>query len=777
MKRAIVGLAGGTLVLLLGLGIWVWTRARASLPREGGEVSLAGLDGPVTIHRDELGIPVIVATSLEDAVRAHGFVHAQDRFFQMDLARRATAGELAGLVGARAVEADAEKRRLQRRRAARQLLADLDAADRRLIEAYCEGVNAGLADLGGPPPEYLLLRGEPEPWRPEDSLVLTLSFFDLLSFNHRMERQLAVMEATLPAELVEFLTPSTSRWDVPLVSAEKGGYTPAAVPGPEILDLRSAQPPEIDRDVVRPTGIALGSNNWAVAAQRSTHGGAILANDPHLGLRVPHVWHRVEFEIADRRVAGVGSPGLPGVVIGSNGGVAWGATNSFADQTDIVIIEVDDADPSRYRTPQGWEPFRVHVEEIEVAGGEPASTEIAWTRWGPVTDEDWRGRPLVVHSPVHQPHGLDFDLMRMMQAHTLETAMDVVAGWRGPSQNWMLAAADGRIAWVVNGPIPARRGLSGKYPRSWSDPAIGWDGERPGPRVESPAAGRLYTANGRTVPHSDPPLTHVWMHSARSHRIRQRLDGRPQWDEAGLRGIQLDTRSAYNDFVVDLVQEIVPGDEADVELAGLWEAVLGWDGTAEIDQSGFVAVGALAEALLDAILTPLLAPAAAVDEEFVYNWALGDEPMRRILEERPPHLVPPGHDDWRGFLRSLMSEVAGELAAAPGGFDRTWGEARPVAIRHPLGGLALLGRYLNMPAGPLPGWAGTVRAQTASYGASMRMVVSPGRAEMGLLHMPTGQSGHFMSPHYADSHEAWVTGAPTPFLAGEPVSTLTLTPR
>ncbi|MCZ6727660.1 MAG: penicillin acylase family protein, partial [Acidobacteria bacterium] len=743
------------LVLLLALGGWAWFQARASLPRTTGTLELTGLAAPVTVARDGLGIPVISAADLEDALRAHGFVHAQDRYFQMDLTRRATAGELAALFGEVAIESDERLRRRQRRRAASSLLATMGDDARHLIEVYAAGVNAGLESLGAAPPEYLLLRTEPEPWLAQDTLLVVLNFFDTLSFNHRMEKPLGVMAGTMPAELVEFLTPSTSRFDAPLVESEEGGYFSLVIPGPEVVDLRMTEPVALERDFVRPMGMALGSNNWAVASSETAAGTAILASDPHLALRVPHVWHRVQFEIAGRRIVGVGAPGLPGVIIGSNGDVAWGATNSFADQTDLIVVEVDPADAGRYLTVDGWEPFTVHSETLAVRGGDEVTFDMRWTRWGPVSDEDWLGRPLVVKSPVHAEGGVNFDLLELMSADSMTAAIAAIDRWRGASQNWLVAAADGRIAWVVNGPIPQRTGFNGKLPQSWASGELGWRGERPPPRWLDPASGRLHTANGRTVPHTAEPLTHVWMHSGRSNRIHELLAAGEAWDEAGLREIQLDTRSVYHGFAVDVVLEALDPAETDPTLRRFRALADEWDGTAGIDQAGFVVVARTAEALVEGVLEPLLAPAAAADEDFVYNWALADEPVRLLLERRPAHLVPPPHEDWQAFLRSTVEAVAIELAALPGGLERTWGEARPVTVRHSLGRLPLLGRYLNMESLPLPGWAGTVRAQTASYGASMRMVVSPGREETGLLHMPTGQSGHFMSPHYADQHHAW----------------------
>lgn len=764
-------------LLVLLLGVWVAWRLRASLPRTDGTVVVAGLEGPVTVERDNQGLPTLVAGDFDDAIRAQGFVHAQDRFFQMDLTRRSAAGELAALFGARALEADRERRRGQRRRAAVKLLESSPDAVRRRVVRYSEGVNAGLAALGAPPPEYLLLRTTPAPWLPEDTFLTLLSFFDTLSFNHWMEKPLGALAATLPEVWFDFLTPSTSRWDTPLIDSEVGGYEPAPIPGPEVLDLRGVEPVDVERDIVRPTGLALGSNSWAVAGARSADGGAILASDPHLGLRVPNVWHRIELEVSGRRVAGLGAPGLPGVILGSNGDLAWGATNSFADQTDLVVVEVDPEDPSRYRTAAGWETFGVHDETLAVRGGRAETLPVHWTRWGPVEDEDWLGRPLAVRSTIHESGGLNLELFDLLAATTIEEAVAIIDRWRGPAQNWLLADAGGRIAWVVNGPIPRRVGFDGKRPRSWAGGDVDWVGERPGPRLVDPPAGLLVTANGRTVPHDVEPLTHVWMHSGRAHRIHARLEPDRRWSEAELRAIQLDVRSAYHDFAVDRIAEAVPADDPDPTLRRLRELALSWDGTAATESAGFVVVAEVTEALLDGVLEPLLAPAARADVEFELDWALADEPVRRLLEERPDHLVPPPHGDWGELLRAVIESVAADLASRPGGIERTWGEARVVQIRHPLGGLPLIGKRLDMAPTLLPGWAGTVRAQTRRYGASMRMVVSPGREERGLLHMPAGESGHFLSPHYRDQHAAWVQGLPTPFLAGPPVTTLTLAPR
>ncbi|MEE8459922.1 MAG: penicillin acylase family protein, partial [Phycisphaerales bacterium] len=367
-------LAGGTVVT-------GWAVLRASLPRTSGHVVVAGMSAPVEVSRDALGIPTIVGASALDIARAQGFVHAQDRYFQMDLTRRYAAGELTGLFGDIAADNDARMRVFQYRLRAGRVLPRLPPRHRRLIDAYVQGINAGLADLGARPPEYLLLRSRPEPWTAQDTVLVLCFFMHSQSISHVLEKPLGVMAATLPPALFEFLTPDTSRFDAPLLPDADAVRLP--VPGPDVIDLRGKPPVYPVRDVVRPLGTALpGSNNWAVAGHRTTHGGAILANDPHLLLRVPNVWYRVKLVSPNGTLQGAGPPGIPGVVIGCNDHLAWGVTNSLIDQNDWVVIETDPADPSRYRTPDGWEPFEL------VDGG-----AIRVTRWGPVVFEDWSGRP------------------------------------------------------------------------------------------------------------------------------------------------------------------------------------------------------------------------------------------------------------------------------------------------------------------------------------------------------------------------------------------------
>src|SRR5690606_19860725 len=299
------------------------------------------------------------------ACRAQGFVHAQELFCQMDLGRRSAAGELAALAGPALLARDREQRVFQLRKRARRVLESLPERHRAWLAAYADGVNAGLADLGARPPEYWALRARPEPWAPEDTVLVVLAFYTLLSSNHAYELPQAVIEASLPPPVAEFLLPATSRFDRPLGAPPAdptGGYRPLPIPSAAEVGARRPRgaPP-----VVAPPPADAASNAWAAGAARSAHGEAIVAVDPHLVLRLPNVFHRAELHFGGRTVRGVGIPGVPGIVIGASDDLAWGLTASYADQSDWVVVEPLPGDPARYRVPEGAEAFVVERERID----------------------------------------------------------------------------------------------------------------------------------------------------------------------------------------------------------------------------------------------------------------------------------------------------------------------------------------------------------------------------------------------------------------------------
>ena len=374
MKRLALALV---VLLLLAIATIGWL-LRGSLPKLDGEVSLPGLSAPVSILRDTLGVATIEAASEIDAMRALGYVHAQERYFEMDLMRRTAAGELAGLFGARALETDIGHR-MHRFRA--RVTRDIDriAGDKRpLLQAYVDGVNAGLGDLDVRPWPYLLLRTAPEPWRLEDSVLVGYAmYFDLQDAGNARERALSRIRPAVPAALFSLLAHDGSSWDAPLVGPARGD---AILPSPDQLDLRALPAPRADIEAP-PIARELGSNNFAVSGALTSDGRAIVANDMHLTLRAPNIWFRAQLRYPDARAAGgkvdIGGftlPGLPLVVVGSNGHVAWGFTNSYGDWLDWQAV----APCPAATTCAG---MATHRERIEIAGGDAFTLPVDETAW------------------------------------------------------------------------------------------------------------------------------------------------------------------------------------------------------------------------------------------------------------------------------------------------------------------------------------------------------------------------------------------------------------
>jgi penicillin amidase len=776
--RVLGALAG----LVLALAVTAYAFLSASLPRRAGDAPLPGLAARVAVALDARAIATVRAESFLDALRAQGYLHAQERFFEMDLLRRSSAGELAELFGERALEADRAQRPFGYRERARELRAALPAEQLAWIGAYTDGVNAGLRDLRARPPEYWLTGAAPRDWAPEDTLLVVLTFYTMLSNNDAYERAQGVMHEVLPPELYELLTPSTSRFDRPVLGSSPndatGGYAPLPIPGPDVVDLRTRRAlPRGGAPRVEPPLSGPASNSWAVDATRGAERRAIVANDPHLSLRLPNIFYRIELEWPGKALRGVSIPGLPGVLIGASNDVAWSATVSNADQSDWVVVEVDPLDPRRYLTPDGAEPFTVGAAEIAVAGDEPVRIETRGTRWGPIVAEDWRGRPLALHATWLEPQGLDLDIVGLAAATDVASASAILARWAGPSMNWILADSAGKIGWVVNGPLPRRVGFDGSRPESLADGSRSWQGRRAPPGALGGRDGALFTANNRTLAKSSADsLSRMWMRPLRAKRIDDLLMEQRTFGERDFLAMQLDTRAEGYDVVRDTILEIVAADEHDPKLKRARELAQHWNGHADVDQPAFRLLHAYYRALLARTLEPLLAPAIEADASFVYRWPLADETLRRLLDERPAHLLTSEHADWRAFLKHTLQDTLEELERG-GGIDTVWGEVNVLDVAHPFAGsLGPLGGRLALPPAALPGSMVSLRVAAPSYGAVLRMAVAPGAPQNGVLELAGGQSGHFLSPQFRDQQSDWVDGAPAPFLAGEPVAFFTLSP-
>jgi penicillin amidase len=764
----------------------VYLTLRASLPVLDGQIDLPGLSAPVTVVRDDHGVPTIRGENRLDVVRVTGFVHAQERYFQMDLQRRKAAGELSALVGSAALGLDRASRLHRFRQRAQEIVAAASDGERAIIETYTEGVNAGLAALGAKPFEYFLLRTDPEPWRQED-MILTIHamYFELNDETARRESGLGLLKDVLPPAYYDWLVQPGTSWDAPMMG---DAVTPKPIPGPNVYDLGKLDH-SLFAAVALPAGeqpvndSLAGSNNWAVAGTYTGSGRAIVANDMHMGLNVPNIWFRARLVVhkpgvdePELDITGVILPGTPAVAVGSNGHVAWAFTNSHGDWVDLVEIETNPLDDSQYRTASGFRNFEDHEEVIELKGGGSVVHTVRETIWGPVVDSDHEGTPRVIRWIAHDPEGANVNVLKLEEAEDVHEAMDLANRVGSPPQNFVVADSTGSIAWTVMGPIPIRQGYDPLQPSSWADGAgwQGWLSPRDYPRMVNPPLGRIWTANARVA--DGEMLAKIgqggYALGARAGQIRDALLADDALSIDDMLAVQLDDRALFLTRWQEYLLELLSGDALDgnPERSRARELIEDWGGHASVDSVGYRLVRAYRLTVRRAVLDALTAELRTFDPEFVMTEHNQTEDLVwQLINERPRHLLNSRHSTWTDFLLTAADEASAVLNQGQDGeTQQTWGSFNRLEMRHPLSrAVPQLSRWLDMPATSLPGDSDMPRVQKPTFGASQRLVVSPGAEEDGFFHMPGGQSGHPLSPFYRRGHDDWIDGRAAGFLPGK----------
>ena len=780
--------------LLLSGCAALWLLLAGSLPRLDGTRAAAGLSAAVSIRRDALGTVTLEGAQRADLSYALGYVHAQERFFEMDLMRRMAAGELAALVGPAALPTDLNHRRQRLRAVAEAAYARLPATQKRQLERYRDGVNAGLADLHVRPWEYLLLRSRPQPWRTQDSLlVIAAMYLDLNGDGrNRRELQLAQLRAVLPGPLANFLLAPDPDWEAPL----SGPLSPAPmIPPAAVFDLRQSAPtamPALAALVPKIDASRPGSNSFAVGGALGDHGAAMLANDMHLSLRVPNIWFRTRLIYPDasaphgrRDINGVSLPGTPAIIVGSNGQLAWGFTNSYGDWLDWVRVLRDPHDPLRYKVPHGWASIQTHAEYIQVKGRPDTVLQVEDTRWGPILARDTDGTPLALAWIGNHPGAYNLQLMQLEHTPDVASALQLAPTLGMPPQNLLVADAAGHIGWTLAGNrIPLRVGIDPLLPGDWSQPGSGWQGwATPSqyPRIQDPADGRLWTANNRTVGGAALALLGDGGHDlgARARQIRNDLRAHARFTPATLLGVQLDDRAVLLTRWQQLLQTTLAGTR-DPALQQMRQLSAHWGEHAAIDSVDYRLVRAFRLRVMQAVLAPFAARVQRRFPDFVWPAENSAEAaVWALLQAQPAYLLDPRYASWHALLTRAASHVASELGRQPGGLAaRSWGEHNHAGIDHPLA-RALphwLARFINMPDQPLPGDNNLPRVAAPGFGASERFDVAPGHEAQGILEMPGGQSDHPLSPYFGAGQPDWVAGRPTPLLPGPTLHTLQLQP-
>lgn len=743
-----------------------WALYKRPLPRTSGRLAFPALEGEATVLRDSRGIPRLCVGSWADAWRCLGWVHAQDRPFQLDLQRRLCRGELSEILGRRALPADRFLRRLGLAASAAREWEQCPPSERAMLSAYAEGINAGW-QASPLATEFALFGTRPRRWEARDAYLWVKALGHDLGCNWESEllRSLLLAE-NLDGRVLEC-------W-----SLQTGPGMPRT-DGSRTQDLTRALLAEYDAArAVLPPGLSFGgplggSNAWAVAGMRSEDGAPLLACDPHLGMKVPDYWYQVAIEVEDFALLGASMPGLPGVILGQNGPLAWGVTNAYIDVQDLFLEEVDWQRRS-VRGPAGPEPLQERSESIPVRGGGPESLQLFHTARGPVVQHDEGPLALSLAWSGREPGRFFSALAGLNRARSVAEAREALQDWHLPVLNFVLADRSGNIAQQAVGRVPHRPLPSGLVVVPAWEPRTVWRRMRTFeemPHRLNPACGYVISAN-HNLPQSEQDfLSWDFNPGYRAERIEELLLQRERHNPDSFGEIQCDETSTVARRLLSRVADLRAGSAAEEEAL---LALQGWDGRMAADSVAATIYSSwlhvLSEQLAHASLPPAVLPWLLAERSF---HPLNGHPsfanrfQGRMVEAclaDDPLWLRAGHP-WAEVLQTAFREAVQRLRGrlGPRVSTWTWGRLHQVELRHSL---------------RLPGWnLGKISLggdsetpnQTAvvardglpgpvALGATWRFVTSLASPQQAMTAHCPGQSGHPGSAHYRDGLRDWVAG-------------------
>lgn len=821
MRRVLLGISLFLIVTLVALIAFAGWLVRRPHPQTSGEALLPGLSAPVEVLRDDWGVPHLYASDAEDLFRAQGYVHAQDRFWQMEMNRRIGSGRLAELFGEAQLETDRFLRTLGWRRVAEEEWALLSERTRTYLDAYADGVNAY---LDGRSPgqiafEYAVIGLQNrdltvEPWDPIDTLVWVKVMAWDLRANMESEIQRALLAADLPVERVEQLWPDYPERHPHIVGGgevEDGVFVPEDGEAPE-SDGASGQHVALTEDVVAQlrdlsaalgatdaladaSGPGIGSNSWVVDGSRSATGEPLLVNDPHLGPGLPSIWYEVGLHCrtvdddCPFDVRGFSFAGLPGIVTGRNARIAWGVTNLGADVTDLVIERVDPDAPDRYEVEGELVEMEVLEEEIAVAGQDPVTHRVRLTRNGPVMSDVSEQMASIERTPEttvteRDEHVISLRWTALEPSPTIEAlfALNVADDWDAfrdaaslfdvPAQNLVFADVDGNIGYQTPGRIPRRSSGDGRWPVPGWTGEFEWDEHVPFhelPSVLNPDIGYIVTANNSVVDEGYPhhlTASSDWSQGYRARRIVDMLEASDGFSVADMNAMMLDAGVISADELLPYLTDVELDDDRLVEAR---ELLADWDRQMTADSAGGALYAGWWRHLLLRTFTPEVPPEFLVAQERFYEVVhrLAEDPTDEWWDD-------PGTDEREerdDIMRLALADAVDELSERLGDdMDAwRWGELHTLEVVHnPLGssGIGPIERLVNRGPYRTGGSSGLVNATgwspPAGYGVnwlpSYRMVIDLGDPSSSTGIHTTGQSGHPFHEHYVDMAEPWSDG-------------------
>ena len=781
----------GIVVVIVATAIW-WFVYRP-LPQLDGAVVVPGLQGQVTVERDNWGVPHIRASSLEDLAEAQGYVTAQDRLWQMDLLRRAARGQLSEVLGPATLKIDEDFRRLNFSRAVDRDLGMMQPEVRRVMEAYARGVNLFVQQHATRLPiEFTLLHYKPQPWQPTDTLVIACYMYRTLTDTRAEELGREIVTAKVGPELAKDLYSPDSSMDRFVIGGNNTAKDPHAVTksdpnqnddddetdsedvlkasrqnidplsvaaAPDLTSAMGVQVRDWLEESQREIRHSLGSNNWVVNGEHTATGKPLLANDMHLELSLPPIWYEVHLTAPGWNVKGFALPGAPMVVVGHNDRIAWGFTNNGADVLDLYIETFNPDNPDEYRVNGAWKKADVYDEVIKVKGAPDEHLRLVVTRHGPVVHRDG-DKSYAMRWTVLEPGALCTFYNWLGKAQNWGEFREIMKGIWGPGQNVVYADVDGNIGYILGAHVPIRKKGHGDVPVPGDTDDYEWTGYIPFeelPQVFNPDSGLIVTANARVVgPNYKPYITDHWEEPYRTLRIydllRDKRDLRPE----DMLKIQTDTYSYPHVFLAEqLVAAARVAPPKDERASKLIKQAKDWNGMADANSSVVSFLDATLFQALDLILKPHLG-----NDEEQYHWRRVAF-LQRVLTERPGRWLPSDFKNYDELLSAAADQAVRHLEQRTRDKDPddwAWKRFNYLDMLHPLGRDGILKKLLSITNQPQSGTEWSPRAASRHHGPSERFVADLADWDGSILLITGGESGQTGSEHYRDQFPYWFQG-------------------
>jgi penicillin G amidase len=764
------------LIAIVAIGAWLYSIARSPLPELDGTISVHGISGPVSVIRDNHGVPTIEAATLDNLFFAQGYVTAQDRLFQMDLMRRAAAGELSEIVGNVALKHDRQQRILGLRAATEKGLQTSTPEDRQHFDAYARGVNAYLdSHRDRLPLEFRLLHYSPRPWRMQDSLVIAYQMIETLSTSPQAALTREKVLARLGPELTGDLyvnsswldhppTAPTSSANAPPLISENAPAGAVSASGSELSDAAGLRPwlqPHFRNDDPEP----LGSNNWVVSGAHTVSGKPLLSNDMHLGHQMPNLWYEAHLRSGDFDVAGVTLPGYPYVIVGHNRRVAWGFTNVGPTVEDAYVENFNQS--GEYQIPDGWKQPEIRHEVIHVKGGQDVSLDVQVTRHGPIVTELAPGetRKIALRWTLYDRVSNPF--FHVDSAQNWEQFRRAFSEFDAPGQNVVYADVDGNIGYQATGKVPIRASGDGSLPVDGSNNAHEWTGYVPFdklPSVLNPTSGFIGTANARITPDGYPySISAEWEAPWRVDRIYHVLGFGRKFSASDMLAIQTDIFSELDRFVADkLVSAVDHAKNPSPRAKQAADILRSWNGQMTADSAAPTIVSQARLELKRMLLEPKLgsAPNQEPGSDLSwksYHWMMETMWLENVLSHQPARWLPPNYSSFDELLAAALDAA---VTKAPSDLNSwKWGPQNSVTIQNlVLGKIPVVRHWTGPGEQPQSGSGYTVKASGRDYGPSERFTADLSNLDGSTLNLVTGESGNFLGPYYMDQWKAWYYG-------------------